>query len=359
MQSFFIGIGAVVASALPYMLTNWFSVPNTAPEGEIADSVRWSFYLGAAVFFLAVLWTVLKSKEYSPQELASFGENEDAAFEGEHLTAREFAANGKKQLIVGGIILLIGLVMFYWLTVSELDKQLYIFAGMISLAGLLAIGSGLLQMAGRYKNGFVTVVNDFQYMPKTMKQLALVQFFSWFALFAMWIYTTSAVTSHIYGTTDTTSVAYNDGADIVGVWFAAYNLVCFLVAFLIPVLARKTGRRMAHLICLWLGGLGLLSIYFLKDPMYGYISMIGVGIAWASILSVPYAMLAGSLPAAKMGYYMGVFNFFIVIPQLVAAAILGAIVGRVFNSEPIYALVIGGFSMMLAGLLSLLVDDKQ
>jgi maltose/moltooligosaccharide transporter len=359
MQSFFIGIGAVVASALPYMLTNWFSVPNTAPEGEIADSVRWSFYLGAAVFFLAVLWTVLKSKEYSPEELASFGENEDAAFEGEHLTAREFAANGKKQLIVGGIILLIGLGMFYWLAVSELDKQLYIFAGMISLAGLLAIGSGLLQMAGRYKNGFVTVVNDFQYMPKTMKQLAVVQFFSWFALFAMWIYTTSAVTSHIYGTTDTTSEAYNDGADIVGVWFAAYNLVCFLVAFLIPVLARKTGRRMAHLICLWLGGLGLLSIYFLKDPMYGYISMIGVGIAWASILSVPYAMLAGSLPAAKMGYYMGVFNFFIVIPQLVAAAILGAIVGRVFNSEPIYALVIGGFSMMLAGLLSLRVDDKQ
>lgn len=359
MQSFFIGIGAVVASALPYMLTNWLNIPNTAPEGEIAPSVRWAFYLGAIVFFLAVLWTVINSREYSPSELAEFSDNEEDSFEGEKHTPAEYAANGRKQLTVGVIVLAIGAAMIYWLTTNDLDKQLYIFAGMVSLAGVLAVVSGLLQRAGNYKNAFVTIINDFQYMPKTMKQLAVVQFFSWFALFAMWIYTTSAVTSHLYGTTDTTSQAYNDGADVVGVWFAMYNGVCFLVAFLIPILAKMTSRKVAHFICLALGGLGLLSIYFIKDPMWGYVSMVGVGIAWASILSVPYAMLAGALPSAKMGYYMGVFNFFIVIPQLVAAALLGVLVGKLFHSEPIYALIIGGCSMILAGLFSLLVDDKQ
>ena len=359
MQSFFIGIGAVVASALPYMLTNWFGVPNTAPEGEIAASVRWAFYIGAAVFFLAVFWTVTRSREYSPEEMARFSDHDDDSYHGEEHTKEEFHANGRKQLTVGVITLLIGLAMFYWLTTEELDKQLFIFAGMVSLAGLLAVGSGVLQMMGRYKNGFVTIINDFQHMPKTMKQLAIVQFFSWFALFAMWIYTTAGVTSHIYGTTDTTSQIYNDGADLVGVWFAMYNGVCFLVAFLIPVVAKMTSRKFTHFLCLTLGGLGLLSIFFIKDPMLGYLSMTGVGIAWATILSVPYAMLAGALPPEKMGYYMGVFNFFIVIPQLVAAALLGVLVGKLFNSEPIYALVIGGCSMILAGLFSLIVDDKE
>lgn len=359
MQSFFIGIGAVVASALPYMLTNWMGIPNTAPEGEIAPSVKWAFYIGAAVFLLAVLWTVLHSREYSPEEMAQFEDNEDVAYEKEAHTAEEYAQNGRKQAIVGAVTLAVGAAMFYGLTVSELDKQLFIFAGMVALAGLLSLVSGLFQTRGQYKNALVTIVNDFQYMPKTMKQLAVVQFFSWFALFAMWIYTTAGVTSHIYGATDTTSQAYNDGADLVGVWFAMYNGVCFLVAFLIPMLAKLTSRKVTHMICLTLGGLGLLSIYFIKNPMLGYASMVGVGIAWASILSVPYAMLAGSLPPAKMGYYMGVFNFFIVIPQLVAAALLGGLIGAFFNSEPIYALVIGGASMILAGLFSLLVDDKD
>ena len=359
MQSFFIGIGAVVASALPYMLTNWFGVANTAPEGIIAPSVRWAFYIGAAVFFLAVLWTVMRSREYSPDEVAGFSDHEEETYKGERHTKEEFHANGQKQLTVGSIILLAGLGLVYWLSTQNLDKQLYIFAGMISLAGLLAIGSGLLQMFGSFKNGFVTIINDFQHMPKTMKQLAIVQFFSWFALFAMWIYTTSGVTSHILGSSDTTSKTYNDGADVVGLWFGTYNLVCFLVAFLIPIFAAKTSRKFAHFVCLALGGLGLISIFFIKDLMWGYLSMVGVGIAWASILSVPYAMLAGALPPAKMGYYMGVFNFFIVIPQLVAAALLGVLVAELFNSEPIYALVIGGCSMILAGFFSLLVDDKE
>jgi maltose/moltooligosaccharide transporter len=224
---------------------------------------------------------------------------------------------------------------------------------------VLLIISGIMQRSGRYDNGFVTMMNDLQDMPHTMKQLAWVQFFSWFALFAMWIYTTAAVTSHIYGTSDTTSALYNEGANWVGVAFATYNGVAALVAFAIPVLAKKTSRRIAHAICLVFGALGLLSIFVISDPRLLLGSMIGVGIAWASILSMPYAILTGSLPPSKMGYYMGVFNFFIVIPQIVAAAILGFFVGRFFGGQAIYALLVGGASLVLAALLTLRVEDRD
>jgi maltose/moltooligosaccharide transporter len=219
--------------------------------------------------------------------------------------------------------------------------------------------SGLLQRGGRHDNGFVTIVNDFQDMPHTMTQLAWVQFFSWFALFAMWIYTTPAVTSHVYGTTDTSSALYNEGANWVGVGFGTYNGVAAVVAFGIPMLARRTSRKTAHAICLACGALGLLSILVLEDPRYLLGSMVGVGIAWASILAMPYAILTGSLPPSKMGYYMGIFNFFIVIPQIVAAALLGFMVGRFFDGEAIYALAIGGGSLLLAAALTLRVEDKD
>jgi maltose/moltooligosaccharide transporter len=192
-----------------------------------------------------------------------------------------------------------------------------------------------------------------------MTQLAWVQFFSWFALFAMWIYTTPAVTSHVYGTTDTTSALYNEGANWVGVGFGAYNGVAAVVAFGIPVLARWTSRKMAHAICRVCGGIGLLSIMLLKDPTWLLASMVGVGIAWASILAMPYAILTGSLPPSKMGYYMGVFNFFIVIPQIIAASVLGFFVGRLFGGQAIYALAVGGGSLFLAALLTLRVEDRD
>jgi len=229
----------------------------------------------------------------------------------------------------------------------------------IGFVGVLLIVGGLMQRGGRYDNGFVTILNDFQDMPRTMKQLAWVQFFSWFALFAMWIYTTAAVTSHIYGTTDTTSALYNEGANWVGVGFASYNGVAAVVAFAIPVLARRTSRKVAHAICLVCGAVGLLSIFVLSDPRYLLGSMVGVGIAWASILSMPYAILTGSLPPSKMGYYMGVFNFFIVIPQIVAASVLGFFVGRFFGGAAIYALLIGGASLVLAAALTLRVRDED
>jgi maltose/moltooligosaccharide transporter len=196
-------------------------------------------------------------------------------------------------------------------------------------------------------------------MPDTMKQLAWVQFFSWFALFSMWIYTTTAVTQHIFGTTDTTSQAYNDGADWVTILFALYNGVAAAVAFLLPVIAKKTNRKTTHIISLLFGAVGLISVFFIKDSVWLLASMVGIGFAWSSILSMPYAMLTSSLPSAKMGYFMGVFNFFIVIPQIVAATILGMLIGRFFGDEAIYAMLIGGCSFVIAALLTLRVRDRE
>jgi len=194
-------------------------------------------------------------------------------------------------------------------------------------------------------------------MPKTMAQLAIVQFFSWFALFAMWIYTTSAVTSHIYGTDDASSVLYNTGADWVGILFAVYNGFAAIVAFLLPVLAKVTNRKITHMISLIAGGFGLISIYFFSDPNLLVISMFGVGLAWASILSMPYAILTGSLPIHKLGTYMGIFNFFIVIPQILAASLLGFFTKHLFNDQSIYALVLGGASMFVGAIMVLFVKD--
>jgi maltose/moltooligosaccharide transporter len=358
-QSFLIGTGAVAASMLPWLLTKQFGVSNEAPAHVIPDSVRLSFYFGAAVFFVAVLWTVVRSKEYSPEQMASFEENQTReSTVREKRTAQEFARNGDRQIRVGGVLVAVGALLSAGLASSG-EYQVMILSAGIGVVGVLLIAGGLMQRGGRYDNGFVTVLNDFQDMPRTMKQLAWVQFFSWFALFAMWIYTTAAVTSHVYHTTDTTSSLFNEGANWVGVGFSTYNGVAAVVAFAIPVLARKTSRKVTHAICLACGAVGLLSVFLLTDPRYLLGSMVGVGVAWASILSMPYAMLCGSLPPSKLGYYMGVFNFFIVIPQIVAAAVLGRVVGRFFGGEAIYALLVGGASLVLAAALTLRVNDED
>ncbi|MGV8945559.1 MAG: MFS transporter [Lutibacter sp.] len=361
MQSFFIGIGAYVASKLPLMLT-YLGVANHAPEGIIPDSVKYSFYIGGAVFFLAVLWTVIRSKEYSPEELHEFEKNKKVSFETTKKNPEWYFINGKSHLKTGIIVLLIGFVSSFLVYNYDLKKDLFVLTfGLLSMGGIALVISGIMQKMNRVDNGFVHIMNDFQTMPKLMKQLAVVQFFSWFALFSMWIYTTGAVTEHIYKTTDPTSEAFNTGANQVGEMFANYNIIAALVAFLLPVLARKTSRKFTHFLALVVGGFGLMSIYFINTPstlMLEWIPMIGVGIAWASILSIPYAMLSGALPAKKMGYFMGVFNFFIVIPQLVAASILGFLVSTFFDSQPIYALLIGGISMIIAGIISLTVDDN-
>jgi maltose/moltooligosaccharide transporter len=290
-QTFFIGIGAVVGSLLPYIYTNYFHFSNVAPAGQIAPSLKYAFYTGGIVYFIAVAWTVFTTKEYPPVDMAEF--------------------EAEKRRTAG-----------FWNGVKE------------SFAGIAD-------------------------MPRTMRQLAIVQFFSWLALFSMWIYATPAITSHIYHTSDTTSKLYNEGADWVNVCFSVYNGVSALAALALPAVARATSRRVTHLICLTAGGLGLISIYFIQNPQMLLVSMVGIGIAWASILSIPYAMLAGALPSNKMGYYMGVFNFFIVLPQMLASVTLGFFTKQVFGGDSALTLVLGGCSMILSGLLTLRVHDAD
>jgi maltose/moltooligosaccharide transporter len=203
------------------------------------------------------------------------------------------------------------------------------------------------------------VLTDLFDMPDAMRRLAWVQFFSWFALFAMWIYTTSGVAAWHFGSSDPRSAAYNEGANWVGVLFAAYNGFAAVAAIVIPWMVKRWGLRIAHLINTWLGGAGLLSFLLIGNPHWLLASMVGVGFAWASILSLPYALLSDNLPAQKMGVYMGIFNFFIVIPQLLAASVLGLLLHQFFHGQPIYALVLGGISLLVAGLCVLRVREPD
>ena len=343
MQSFFIGIGSVVASLLPWFLAQ-LGIANSAAPGAIPDTVKYAFYAGAIALFGAVAWTVLSTREYPPEALAAFDTAPHAPSAPlQHARVRQA---GLLWSTVGGV----ALVAVY---LSRIDKQLYLLAG-----GILAYG--LLQIAvsfSRSQNMFATIVADLQAMPITMRRLAIVQFFSWFALFAMWIYTTSAVTEVHFATKDTSSLAYNEGANWVGVLFAAYNGFAALAAIVIPWMTRRLGLRLSHLINLCLGGIGLLSFLLIRDPRWLLASMVGVGIAWASILSLPYALLSDSVPAKKMGVYMGIFNFFIVIPQLLAASVLGFLLKTFFANAPINALLIGGISLIVAGLCTLRIKE--
>lgn len=358
MQSFFIGLGAVAGSALPYILANWFGISNI-PIGDelIPDTVRWSFYLGGVVFLLSVLVTIFTTKEYSPEELAIFEKNENVHLkeaidlETKTIASSRFFNFGLLFLTIGAAI---GGLVYYF----SFDIQIYILSGIFLLVAFLFFIVTLFQKSEK-NNGLTEIMTDLLNMPRTMGQLAIVQFFTWLSLFAMWIYTTSAITEFHFGTTNTTSEAYNNGANWTGVLFGAYSLFAAMVAFLLPVVARHISRKLTHLSALIIGGLGFISIYFFSNPDYLVISMFGVGIAWASILSMPYAMLTGALPAKKMGIYMGIFNFFIVLPQILAASILGSITKHLFGGHAIYALVFGGVSMIIAGFLTLIVEDKD
>ena len=358
MQSFFIGTGAVVASALPWVFTNWFNVSNEVVAGErIPQSVKLSFYLGGAIFLLAVLWTVFSTKEYPPEDLAEFeAEKKQSSNVVEHPITS--SANLLPSFIRNGLIfLIVGILGSLLIQQMSWEKELYVLSVGLVTFGMILLISAWYTRQGMVRNGLVEVITDLMNVPKTMKQLAIVQFFSWFAMFAMWIYSTSAVTSHIYGTSDTSSALYNEGANWVGVLFATYNGFAVVVAFLIPVLARFTSRKMTHAIALVCGGLGLISFFIVKDPHLLVISMLGVGVAWASILSMPYAFLTGSLPANKMGTFMGIFNFFIVIPQILAASILGFFTKILFHGHAIYALILGGASLLIAAASVMFVDD--
>jgi maltose/moltooligosaccharide transporter len=342
MQSFFIGVGAVVASLLPWLLEK-AGVANTAAAGEIPDTVAWAFYAGAVVMLAAVAWTVFSTREYPPEQLEAF---EDSRGTGT-AAAPPPAAKDAALWLAGGIGLAAVIVGF------GLAKELYLLAGMLSAYGIAL----LLLARARAGNAFTQIMADLHAMPAEMRRLAVVQFFSWFALFAMWIYTTAAVTSVHYGSSDPTSAAYNEGANWVGVLFAAYNGFAALAAIAIPRMVRALGLRLSHLVNLWIGGIALVSFFFIRDPQWLLLPMVGIGFAWASILSLPYALLCDSLPAKKMGVYMGIFNFFIVIPQLMAASVLGVLLKSLFGNQPIWALAIGGVSFFVAGLCVLRVRE--
>jgi len=436
MQSFFIGIGAIVASALPYVMTNWIGISNVAPEGEIPPSVKYSFYIGGAVFFLAVLWTVMRTKEYSPEELTEFQATEKIETTGKHLDNYDDKPLPYERFLNSSIFwILAGAVITFLIYWFNLEQELYILGGGLLVFGAIQVVVAIMTKANNTSNGLVEVINDLFKMPLTMKQLAFVQFFSWFALFAMWIYTTAGVTSAKYDMKlypehlvelatvtfdfDTTLMAgdytelgdikeeikkytgkindgdssvvstvkfvkffsddtrrtemglspgliqridhilkeYNTGADWVGILMAVYNGFAAIMAFVLIVVARLTNRKTVHFISLVIGGISLISFYFINNPTMLMVSELGIGLAWASILAMPYAILTGSLPAHKMGTYMGIFNFFIVIPQILAATILGFFVKHIAGEQPILALVLGGFSMILAGVLTLFVRD--
>lgn len=294
-QTALIGFGAVIGSWLPYTLTNWFGVSNTTVAGEVPLNLILSFIIGAIILVLSILVTVFTTKEYTPEELAQF---DDDALD----------------------------------SINEVVSE---------------------------KTGLKTIFEDFKNMPTTMRQLSWVQFFSWFGLFGMWVFAVPAIAQHIYGlpVSDSSSVSYQNAGDWVGILFGVYNLISAFYAFALPFIAKKIGRKRTHALSLIIGGLGLLSIYIMPDKNWLILSMVGIGIAWASILAMPYAILAGSISAKKMGVYMGIFNFFTVIPQIINALIGGPLVKYAYGDQAIMALMVSGFSFLIAATLVFKVKD--
>lgn len=347
MQVFFIGTGAVFASALPWVLTNWFGVSGHAAPGVLPLSVRWAFYIGGAGLLAAVLWTVVTTRERPPAALdASKGKAEHAVP----------TAEGAATLLRSGL-LWIGCGAAVAAAAAGLgwEREIYLLAGIAMLFGLAQLGAVAMRRAGRTALGLFEIVEDILHMPLVLQRLAVVQFFTWFGLFAMWIYTIPAVAAHHYGTTDPASDAYNRAADWVGVLFAGYNGLAALIALLLPAVSARIGMRAAHALCLMSGAAGLLGFRAIDDPALLWLPMAGIGCAWASILSLPYAMLASAVPPRKTGVYMGIHNMFLVLPQLVAATVLGPLVGRAFGGEAIHALMLAAGSMALAALCALAI----
>lgn len=351
-QTAFIGAGAVVGSAFPYVLDAW-GVSNLAPVGQIPDTVRYSFWFGGIALFAAVLWTVLTTQEYSPAEMEMFdGPPADNGATIRALATRSMS--GAVVWIIGGA-LVVALV-----EITGLEKEVYLLGALLvgyGVASLLAIG---LAQSGRSNNVLAHIVGDFSGMPDIMKKLAVAQFFSWSALFIMWIYTTPVVAQYMFGSADPASKAYGDGGNWVGTLFAIYNGVAALAALVIlPKMAEKFGKVNTHMTCLLAGAAGYASFLFIRDPNLLIFSEIGVGIAWASILAMPYAILASSLPANKMGIYMGLFNIFIVIPQLLVATVMGSILKAFFPTEPIWTMAFAAIVMLCAALSMLRVKEAR
>ncbi|MFA6124243.1 MAG: MFS transporter [Sphingomonas sp.] len=353
LQTSFIGAGAVVGSIFPFALAH-LGVSGDA-LGGVPATVRYSFWFGGAALLLAVLWTVGTTREYSPQQMASFGEAD--LDEGLSQPVRALAARGLGKSvawIIGGAAVVVAVPEL------GLQKEVYLLGALLIAYGIASIAAIMLARGGNANNALSQIVGDFSDMPDVMKRLALVQFFSWSALFIMWIFTTPVVAQYMYGSRDATSAAYNAGGDWVGVLFAIYNGVAALAALLVlPKLAARIGRVKTHIACLLCGAAAYASFLVIRDPHWLIVSEIGVGIAWASILAMPYAILASSLPQAKLGIYMGLFNVFIVIPQLLVATVMGSVLKAFFPTEPIWTMAFAAIVMGLAALAMLRVPEVK
>ncbi len=352
-QTALIGVGAVAGSLLPDLFAH-LNVSNTAPEGSIPDTVKYSFWIGGAAMLLAVGWTVLTTKEYSPAEMAAF---EGAPDHGNSGTLRALAARGTGTslawIVAGGLVAAI-------VAPLGLEKEVYLLGSLLAGYGVASLVAISLAKSGREDNVLSHIVGDFSGMPALMKRLALAQFFSWSALFIMWIYTTPVVTQYAFGTTDVASTAYGEGANWVGRLFAIQNAVAAVGALLIlPWLAKRIGKVKTHMTCLLAGSAGFASFLFVRDPSLLILSEIGLGIAWASILAMPYAILASALPQSKLGIYMGLFNVFIVVPQLLVATVMGSILKAFFPTEPIWTMAFAAVVMSMAALAMLRVQEPS
>jgi maltose/moltooligosaccharide transporter len=353
-QTAFIGAGAVVGSIFPYLLDS-VGVANEVAGGGIPDTVRYSFWFGGAALFLAVLWTVVTTKEYSPDEMSAFGD--DSGHPDGAATLRALASRGLASSlvwIVAGLLVTVSVNQF------DLEKEVYLLGALLVAYGVASLVAILLARSGSTTNMLSSIVGDFSGMPTVMKRLAVAQFFSWSALFIMWINTTPVVAQYVYGSADAASPQYQDAGNWVGVLFAIYNGVAAVAALtLLPWLARAIGKVRTHMACLLAGAAGYASFLFIRDPNWLILSEVGVGIAWASILAMPYAILASSLPQRKLGIYMGLFNVFIVIPQLLVATVMGSIMKAFFPGEPIWTMLAAAVVMAIAALAMLRVPDDH
>ena len=343
-QTAFIGAGAVVGSIFPWLLEQ-LGVSNLAADGGIPDTVKWSFWGGGLALFCAVLWTIVTTREYSPEQQAAFAHAQEAA------PQHPVRALASKSYVGGAVWIVAGLAVMLAVDRLALEKEVLLLGALLAAYGVIS-GIGIaLAKQGRSANMLSSIVGDFAGMPDVMKRLALVQFFSWSALFIMWINTTPVVTQYVFGSTDTTSAAYNEGANWVNVLFTVYNAVAAVAALaLLPWLSRRVGQVMTHSICLTLGAGGFLMFVLVRDATLLLLAEVGIGIAWASILAMPYAILASNLPQSKLGIYMGLFNVFVVVPQLLVATVMGSIMQAFFPGEPVWTMLFAAASWLVAAL---------
>jgi maltose/moltooligosaccharide transporter len=343
MYMFFASVGAVVGSLLPWAMAQ-LGFSQAAAAGAISESVKVAFAAGAALLLLALCASALTNREYPPEALAAFDRDVDEP-RVDRSTAR------MRRHATAWIVASLAGWLIAWRSSAQLSLYVLVFAA-------LAYGLSLLAASAiRGQNAFTSIIDDLESMSSSMRWLALVQFFSWFSLFTIFVYTTPAVAKLHFGATAPGSAAYEAGANWVGVLFAAYNGLGALTALILPFFVKRLGMRRTHQLNLASGAVGLLSMLVIRDPDWLLLSMIGLGFAWASIIALPYAMLANNLPARKMGVNMGIFNIFIVIPQLLAIPVLIWLLDRIAGGDPVYTLGIAAAGWILAGLAMFRVRD--